>query len=198
MKLGSTLSLLAAGAVIGFVAGRLTATREREVIVQEPEIVWYVAPQASLVPTPRVSIHEPTQKPRKTPRATSTSTPASVGGAELVLPAPEATPALARVKQIVGDDPMLRVEFAGEIPRYRVWRARSPNRLYVDFEGTSVPGGDTGPRAGAAPIRELRARVVTNAGGLSIARVEVLLDEEEGALPEVFREEDAGAVVLRW
>ncbi len=208
MRLGPSISLLFAGAVLGFVAGRLTATSRREIVVMEPDPIWYVAspvPRPSAVATAKVAVHLPKRTPTPTPTPApkasaspvATLAPAGAGGAELILPAAMETPAISRVRQLVGEQ-ALRVEFVGEIPRYRVSRLRNPNRLYVDFEGTDVPGGEAGPRAGAAPIRELRARVVTGAGGQTIARIEVLLDEEEGALPEVFREEEAGSVVLRW
>jgi len=118
----------------------------------------------------------------------------SSGGGELTFPAGNGGAYLKKVTQRQnGDKTIVHIDFAGDA-KYRVFRVRNPNRVLVDFEETAVPGGDPQPVSGSAQhVKEISARELKNAGGLPIARVQIVLTDGD-AVPNVSNEATKGGV----
>ena len=204
--------LVLVGIAIGFVLGRITLPAPPapgEVASSSPLPAWTAAPEMTRedFPTPDLVVPSPIATAPLPPVRHLVVKPSpvamappmvSVTGAEIRFDPAGSLPVLLRIKQdVAAARPSLRFEFDGGVPRHRVFRVRNPNRVIVDFESVELPA-DSGPRAGAAPMREVRARTLRNADGSPMTRVEILFDEEAGALPDVARTEDTDVLVLRW
>jgi hypothetical protein len=134
-----------------------------------------------------------TPEPEPT-RVASIPSAMSSGGGELTFPAGNGGSYLKKVTQRQnGDKTIVHIDFAGDA-KYRVFRVKNPNRVLVDFEETAVPGGDPQPVSGSAQhVKEISARELKNAGGLPIARVQIVLTDSD-AVPNVSNEATKGGV----
>ena len=91
-----------------------------------------------------------------------------------------------------GDKSVVHIERSGSM-KYLVFKLRNPNRVWVDFEETAVPGGDPQPVAGLNHVKEISARYIKNSGGgIPKARVQILLTDEK--IPNIDCHE-AGAAI---
>jgi len=102
------------------------------------------------------------------------------GGGELDFPAGSGGSYLKKVTQRQnGDRSIIHVDLAGSAS-YRVIALRNPSRVFIDFEETSVPGGSAEPIPGTVNhVKEISAKQFTSAGGLSIARVQIVLTDDK-------------------
>ncbi len=102
---------------------------------------------------------------------------------------PSGSPGRASLKKVTqtkrGAETVVKIQMSGSA-RYRVFRVRNPSRIYVDFEETEVPGGAPSPIGGTTQlVKEISAKPIRNAGGLEIARVQILLNSSPDKLPNV-------------
>lgn len=100
------------------------------------------------------------------------------GGGDLVFGAASKKPALVKVAQKQnGANSVIMIELAGSA-RYKIIQIPKKRQVWIDFEGTEVPGGGMSVGGSAAHVREISAKFFANeSGGSSIARVIVQLDD---------------------
>jgi hypothetical protein len=102
------------------------------------------------------------------------------GGGDLVFGAASNSkrPALVKVVQKQnGASSVITIELAGSA-RYKIIQIPKKRQVWIDFEGTEVPGGGSSVGGSAAHVREISAKFFANeSGGSSIARVIVQLDD---------------------
>lgn len=113
------------------------------------------------------------------------------GGGELSFPSASGK-ALKKVSQRVsGEKTVVHIDMSGNA-KFRVFKSRS-GKIFVDIEETDVPGGATRSVSGAGPhVKEISARPITNAGGMKLARVQILLKTTE--MPNVSHEQVSGGI----
>ncbi|HVO29999.1 MAG TPA: AMIN domain-containing protein [bacterium] len=115
----------------------------------------------------------------------------SVG--DLTFPGGGSGAALKRISQRQnGDKTVVHIERSGGA-KFRVFKLKNPNRVWVDFEETEVPGGDPTPVAGSNHVKEISARYIKNSGGgIPTARVQIVLSDDK--IPNVECADAGGGV----
>lgn len=137
--------------------------------------------------------------PPATPDPFAASTPPPLvamnmpsGGGDLVFGAAsnKGAPALKKVAQKQnGASSVVMIELAGSA-RYKIIQIPKKRQVWIDFEGTEVPGGGSSVSGSAAHVREISAKFFANeSGGSSIARIIVQLDDGVVQMNEKGKEE---------
>lgn len=112
------------------------------------------------------------------------------GGGDLLFGQASKRPALVKVGQKQnGASSVISIELAGSA-RYKIIQVPRRRQVWIDFEGTEVPGGSTSVGGSAAHVREISAKFFANEnGGTSIARVILQLDDGVVQMNERGKEE---------
>ena len=113
------------------------------------------------------------------------------GGGDLVFGASSGKgAALKKVAQKQnGSSSVVMIELAGSA-RYKIIQIPKKRQVWIDFEGTEVPGGGSSVGGSAAHVREISAKFFANEnGGSSIARIIVQLDDGVVQMNEKGKEE---------
>ena len=99
-------------------------------------------------------------------------------------------PSLKKVAQKQnGSSSVVMIELAGSA-RYKIIQIPKKRQVWIDFEGTEVPGGGSSVVGSAAHVREISAKFFANeSGGASIARIIVQLDDGVVQMNEKGKEE---------
>lgn len=120
--------------------------------------------------------------------------PPSGGGGELNFPSGSGR-SLKKVSQKQsGASTVVRIDMSGSA-KYRVYKTRA-GKVFIDIEETDVPGGASPTVAGSGQVKEISAKPVTNAGGMKLARVQLLVNVTGEKLPNISAETSGNAITV--
>lgn len=132
--------------------------------------------------------------PTPDPFANAVAMAPSGGGGELVFPSGSGRTLKKVTQKQNGAATVVRIDMSSSA-KYRVYKTRA-GKVFVDIEETDVPGGASQTVSGSGQVKEISAKPVTNAGGMKLARVQILVNVTNEKLPNISSESTGNAITV--